>query len=109
MQPGSPRSCKSTTTPIRPTLGASGTAPIPARACRIFCVQAGVSATAPSSVRRFALNRRTRMSEALATTKADPLKIHPEDFPDLQGFILHGYNMPKSRHFVLTIGQVQAA
>ena len=50
------------------------------------------------------------MSQSLATTKkADPLKIHPEDFPDIQGFILHGYNMPKSRHFVLTIGQVGAA
>lgn len=40
---------------------------------------------------------------------ADPLKIHPEDLPDIQGLILHGYNMPKSRHFVLTIGQVSAA
>ena len=43
------------------------------------------------------------------TTPADPLKIHPEDLPDIQGFIVHGYNMPKSRHFVLTIGQVRAA
>ncbi|HYJ04515.1 MAG TPA: hypothetical protein VEX43_05235 [Chthoniobacterales bacterium] len=50
------------------------------------------------------------MSQPLAITKAtDPDKIHPEDFPDIQGFILHGYNMPKSRHFVLTIGQVEAA
>src|ERR1700750_3421287 len=50
------------------------------------------------------------MSEPLAVTKAaDPCKVHPEDFPDIQGFILHGYNMPKSRHFVLTIGQVEAA
>lgn len=49
------------------------------------------------------------MSQPLTTTKADPLKVHPEDFPDIQGFILHGYNMPKSRHFVLTIGQVEAA
>lgn len=49
------------------------------------------------------------MSQSLATTVADPLKVHPEDFPDIQGFILHGYNMPKSRHFVLTIGQVEAA
>jgi deferrochelatase/peroxidase EfeB len=40
---------------------------------------------------------------------ADPLKLHPEDLPDIQGFIVHGYNMPKSRHFVLTIGQVSAA
>ena len=40
---------------------------------------------------------------------ADPLKIHPADLPDIQGFILHGYNMPKSRHFVLTIGDVSAA
>jgi len=40
---------------------------------------------------------------------ADPLKIHPEDLPDIQGLIVHGYNMPKSRHFVLTIGQVSAA
>ena len=40
---------------------------------------------------------------------ADPLKIHPEDLPDIQGFIVHGYNMPVSRHFVLTIGQVSAA
>ena len=40
---------------------------------------------------------------------ADPLKIHPEDLPDIQGNIIHGYNMPKSRHFVLTIGQVSAA
>lgn len=40
---------------------------------------------------------------------ADPLQIHPEDLPDIQGFILHGYNMPKTRHFVLTIGQVGAA
>ena len=40
------------------------------------------------------------------TTPADPLKIHPEDLPDIQGFILHGYNMPKSRHFVITIGQL---
>ena len=46
------------------------------------------------------------MSQPLATTVADPLKVHPEDFPDIQGFILHGYNMPKSRHFVLTIVQV---
>src|SRR6267143_6492832 len=43
------------------------------------------------------------------TTPADPLKIHPEDLPDIQGFIVHGYNMPKSRHFVFTIGQVGAA
>ena len=43
------------------------------------------------------------------TTPADPLKLHPEDLPDIQGFIVHGYNMPKSRHFVLTIGQVGAA
>lgn len=42
-------------------------------------------------------------------TLADPLKIHPEDLPDIQGFIVHGYNMPKSRHFVLTIGDVSAA
>lgn len=49
------------------------------------------------------------MSQPLTTTKADPMKVHPEDFPDIQGFILHGYNMPKSRHFVLTIGQVEAA
>ncbi len=40
---------------------------------------------------------------------ADPLKLQPEDLPDIQGFIVHGYNMPKSRHFVLTIGQVTAA
>ena len=40
---------------------------------------------------------------------ADPLKIHPEDLPDIQGMIIHGYNMPKVRHFVLTIGQVSAA
>ena len=40
---------------------------------------------------------------------ADPLKIHPEELPDIQGFIVHGYNMPKVRHFVLTIGQVSAA
>jgi len=40
---------------------------------------------------------------------ADPLKIHPEDLPDIQGNIVHGYNMPKSRHFFLTIGQVSAA
>ena len=43
------------------------------------------------------------------TTPADPLKLHPEDLPDIQGFIVHGYNMPKSRHFVLTVGQVGAA
>lgn len=43
------------------------------------------------------------------TTPADPLKLHPEDLPDIQGFIVHGYNMPTSRHFVLTIGQVGAA
>lgn len=43
------------------------------------------------------------------TTPADPLKLHPEDLPDIQGFIVHGYNMPKSRHFVLTIGHVGAA
>src|SRR6266478_2777140 len=43
------------------------------------------------------------------TTPADPLKLHPEDLPDIQGFIVHGYNMAKSRHFVLTIGQVRAA
>src|SRR5688572_14168948 len=42
-------------------------------------------------------------------TYADPLKLHPEDLPDIQGFIVHGYNMPKSRHFVLTIGDVSAA
>ena len=40
---------------------------------------------------------------------ADPLKLHPEDLPDIQGFIVHGYNMPKVRHFVLTIGDVNAA
>ena len=40
---------------------------------------------------------------------ADPLKLHPEDLPDIQGFIVHGYNMPKVRHFVLTIGDVKAA
>ena len=40
---------------------------------------------------------------------ADPLKLHPEDLPDIQGNIVHGYNMPKSRHFILTIGQVSAA
>lgn len=40
---------------------------------------------------------------------ADPLMIHPKDLPDIQGFIVHGYNMPKSRHFVLTIGQAGAA
>jgi hypothetical protein len=40
---------------------------------------------------------------------ADPLTIHPEDLPDIQGNIVHGYNMPKSRHFFLTIGQVSAA
>jgi len=40
---------------------------------------------------------------------ADPLKVHPEDLPDIQGNILHGYNMPKVRHFVITIGQVSAA
>lgn len=40
---------------------------------------------------------------------ADPLMLHPEDLPDIQGLIAHGYNMPKSRHFVLTIGQVGAA
>ena len=45
----------------------------------------------------------------VATTPADPLKLHPEDLPDIQGLIVHGYNMPKSRHFVLTIGQVAAA
>jgi deferrochelatase/peroxidase EfeB len=45
----------------------------------------------------------------LNTTPADPLKVHPEDLPDIQGLILHGYNMPKSRHFVLTIGDVSAA
>ena len=49
------------------------------------------------------------MSQPLAITAADPLKVHAEDLPDIQGFILHGYNMPKSRHFVLTIGQVDAA
>lgn len=43
------------------------------------------------------------------TTPADPLQLHPEDLPDIQGFIVHGYNMPKSRHFVITIGQVGAA
>ena len=42
-------------------------------------------------------------------TPADPLKIHPEDLPDIQGMILHGYNMPKVRHFVLTIGDISAA
>jgi deferrochelatase/peroxidase EfeB len=42
-------------------------------------------------------------------TLADPLKLHPEDLPDIQGFIVHGYNMPKSRHFFLTIGDVSAA
>jgi hypothetical protein len=50
------------------------------------------------------------MSQSLTATKKAPAdKIHPEEFPDIQGFILHGYNMPKSRHFVLTIGQVEAA
>jgi len=43
------------------------------------------------------------------TTPADPLQLHPEDLPDIQGFIVHGYNMPKSRHFVITIGQIGAA
>jgi hypothetical protein len=43
------------------------------------------------------------------TAPADPLKLHPEDLPDIQGFIVHEYNMPKSRHFVLTVGQVGAA
>jgi deferrochelatase/peroxidase EfeB len=43
------------------------------------------------------------------TTPADPLKLYPEDLPDIQGFIVHGYNMPKSRHFVLTIGHTGAA
>jgi len=46
---------------------------------------------------------------ATNSTPADPLKIHPEDLPDIQGLILHGYNMPKTRHFVLTIGDVTAA
>jgi hypothetical protein len=49
------------------------------------------------------------MSQPVVTTPADPLKVHPEEYPDIQGFILHGYNMPMVRHFVLTIGQVGAA
>lgn len=40
---------------------------------------------------------------------ADPDKLSPSDLPDIQGFIVHGYNMPKSRHFVITIGQLSAA
>src|SRR6202521_1551522 len=49
------------------------------------------------------------MSQPLATTVADPLKVYPEEFPDNPGVFLEGYNMPKSRHFVLTLGQVEAA
>lgn len=49
------------------------------------------------------------MSQSVATASTDPLKVHPEDLPDIQGLILHGYNMPMVRHFVLTIGQVSAA
>lgn len=46
---------------------------------------------------------------SLDTTPADPLKLHPEDLPDIQGYIVNGYNMPTCRHFVFTIGQVGAA
>lgn len=40
---------------------------------------------------------------------ADPLYLHPEDLPDIQGIIVRGYNIPRVRHFVLTIGNVKAA
>jgi deferrochelatase/peroxidase EfeB len=40
---------------------------------------------------------------------ADPLELHPEDLPDIQGIIVRGFNIPSVRHFVLTIGNVKAA
>ena len=45
----------------------------------------------------------------LDPVRADPCKLQPEDLPDIQGFVVRGYNMPKVRHFVLTIGKVNAA
>ncbi len=36
-------------------------------------------------------------------------KLHPDELADIQGLIVRGYNIPCVRHFVLTIGDVQAA
>ena len=38
-----------------------------------------------------------------------PVKLSSGDLPDIQGFIVRGYNYPHVRHFVLTIGDSAAA
>lgn len=38
----------------------------------------------------------------------NPAKLSVRDLPDIQGLIVRGYNMPRVRHFVLTIGDPAA-
>ena len=114
MQPGSPRSCKSTINTNPANSWGQWYSAYPGLSVQnILHPTAGRelgTARAAKLGRPIRIEQEIPMSQPLATTnKADPLKVHPEDFPDIQGFILHGYNMPKSRHFVLTIGQVEAA
>ena len=49
------------------------------------------------------------MTTKVDSRQLDPCRLEAADLPDIQGLIVRGYNLPKVRHFVLTIGDAAAA
>jgi len=49
------------------------------------------------------------VTTSVDSAQLDPCKLDAQDFPDIQGLIVRGYNLPQVRHFVLTIGDAATA